>query len=201
MDTLKAKLEETVKGFNELQTSVKMAAKAGAGKEQKSFIERVSEVKKLLQKSLSREEKVKGLIKGLKQPVRWEDITILFDGANIEVIQDDRNLGTYSLDDLNFPKHKTNKQDKILRGVKGLFMSLFFNTTDKSVSVIDSKDNNNQKLKSGLSKVLCEAFGTNKDPIEIRNGEYRAIFIARFGGDLRVNEHRSGGEIFENHEY
>lgn len=165
------------------------------------FVERVSEIKKLLQKSLSKEEKAKGLIKGLKQPVRWEDITMLFDGASIEVIQDDRNLGTYSLDDLNFPKHRTSNQEKILRGVKGFFMSLFFNVTDKSISVIDSKDNNNQKLKSGLSKVLCEAFDTNKDPVEIKDGVYRPVFIARFGGVLRVDEHRSGGQLFDNHEY
>lgn len=165
------------------------------------FIERISGMKKQLEKNLSKEEKAKGLIKGLKQPVRWEDVTMLFDGANIEVIQDDRNIGTYSLDDLNFPKHKTNKQEKILRGVKGLFMSLFFNITDKSISVIDSKDNNNQKLKSSLSKTLCEAFGTNKDPIKITDGVYRPIFIARFGGELRIDEHRSGGELFENQEY
>lgn len=43
MDTLKAKLEETVKGFNDLQTSIKVAAKAGAGKEQKSFGELYAE--------------------------------------------------------------------------------------------------------------------------------------------------------------
>jgi hypothetical protein len=165
------------------------------------FIERMSEMKKLLEKSLSKEEKVKGLIKGLKQPIRWEEVILLFDGANIDVIQDDRNLGKYSLDDLNFPKLRTNKQDKILRGVKGIFMSLFFNKTDKSISVIDSKDNNNQKLKSSLSKILCEAFGTNKDPIEITDGVYRPVFIARFGGELRINEHRSGGELFDNKEY
>jgi hypothetical protein len=165
------------------------------------FVERISNIKKLLEKNLSREEKAKGFIKGLKQPVRWEDVIILFDGANIEVVQDDKKLGIYSLDDLNFPKHRTNKQEKILRGVKGLFMSLFFNKTDNSVSVIDSKNNNNQKLKSSLSKILCEAFGTNKDPITISDGVYRPVFTARFGRDLRVNDHRSGGEIFENHEY
>ncbi len=42
-DALKLKMDETVKGFNDLQTSIKVAAKANAGKEQKSFGEAFSE--------------------------------------------------------------------------------------------------------------------------------------------------------------
>ena len=42
-DALKLKMDETVKGFNDLQTSINVAAKANAGKEQKSFGEAFSE--------------------------------------------------------------------------------------------------------------------------------------------------------------
>ncbi len=165
------------------------------------FLKRFLKINDLLTKQLSREEKARKLITGLKQPVVWEQITIYFNGNEVEIKQNDRSLGVYSLTGLNFPKQKTNKGEKALRTSRGFFMALFFSTTKSVGEILSYEDNNNQKLKSSISKILCDAFNTNKDPIRKNNGIYEPIFNARFSAELRVNEHRSGGELFENQEY
>jgi hypothetical protein len=160
------------------------------------FVGRLRLLKSELKKCISRAERSKSIIIRLKQPILWENITLILKGTEIEIKQDKTSLGDYHLYALGFPKVRNRVNTR--RNVLGLFISLF--CTDKS-ELLDSTNNNNQKLKSSLSKILCGAFNTHKDPIVIELGLYKARFITRFGGDLRVNDYLSGKSITEQDEY
>jgi hypothetical protein len=161
------------------------------------FIDRMYSLKNELRKCLSKEERSKEQIVGLKQPIIWEQITIILKGVEIQVNQNNKDLGDYHLYELGFPKVK-NRLSKN-RTVVNFFISLFF--PDNS-GLLDSQNNSNQKLKGSLSKILNNVFNTNKDAIEIdRHKTYRAKFITKFGGDLKINDFSSGKMLTEQDEY
>ncbi len=160
------------------------------------FVVKLKIIVEELKKCISKTTKASSVIKGLKQPIIWEQITIILKGFEVEIKQDNKSLGEYNIQDLGFSKVKG------LRNISGFFFSLFIKETQKVSSILNSKKNENQKLKSSLSKVLTNAFNTNKDPIEIdKNGLYKAKFKTHSGAELRVNEHRSGGQFLDNHNY
>ena len=125
------------------------------------FLERMINLKKTLKNCLSKEEKTKGIIAGIKSPVIWEKITMIFNGDTLKIKQDNFVIGEYTLMELGFPKIKTE------RTVTGLFYSLFVRENQPKNNLLLSTDNKNQKIKSNLSKILCNAFNTNIDPISI----------------------------------
>lgn len=160
------------------------------------FVIKLKIIVEELKKCISKTTKASSVIKGLKQPIVWEQITIILKGLEVEVKQNEKSLGDYSIEDLGFPKFKG------LRNVTALFFSLFTKETEKVSSILDSKNNKNQQLKSSLSKILSNAFNINKDSIEIdRKGLYKAKFRVSTGGELRINEHRSGGQFLDNYDY
>jgi hypothetical protein len=160
------------------------------------FVIRLKTILEELKKCISKTTKASNVIKGLKQPIVWEQITIILKGLEVEIKQNKKSLGDYSIEDLGFPKFKGN------RNVTAIFFSLFTKETEKVSSILDSKNNKNQKLKSSLFKILINVFNTNKDPIEIdKKGLYKAKFRVSTGGELRINEHRSGGQFLDNYDY
>ena len=167
--------------------------------EENLFIERMTDLKKSVQICLSKEEKAKAIIKGLAQPVKWENITLLFDGGNFVVFQDKKNLGTYSLTELNFPRFKTRNRNKELRTVRGFLLSLCSYKQKEIRHILNYQDTNNQKLKEKFVKVLQNAFQTNKDPVRKNDVDliYEPIFDIKFSGDLGVNNFRSGKEEYD----
>lgn len=157
-------------------------------------------LKHKLEKKISRDEKIKGVVKGIKKPMRWEDITIIYDGDSIKVKQHDKSLGKYSLLDIGIPKITPRRTG----GVARLFL-LFFLKDELSKNQLDtllSSNSDNHKNKSNLSKMLCSAFGTNIDPIKIdsKTKLYSPIFKATYGGDLKLNEYPSGGHFYDSSE-
>lgn len=129
-------------------------------------------------------------IKGIRKPLRWEDVTIIYCGEIIKIKQNNTSLGEYDLNDLGIPKIGKTRMD----GVRQFFMSLFFIEYYKENTKLDSKNNNQQKLKSNLSKILKEAFETNIDPIGIdkENNRYIPLFKVSISEGLRVNDFASG---------
>jgi hypothetical protein len=163
--------------------------------EENLFIERMNNLKESLNKALSKEEKTRSIVKGLKGNFLWEKITIMLKGIEVDVFQDNRKLGEYTLDDLGFPKAKGQSN------VRGLFMGFFFDNKKTGILLFSEK-NKNQALKKILSAVLRNAFSTNIDPIEIdENKVYKPKFKVKTGGMLRINEHRSGMSLNEEQEY
>lgn len=160
------------------------------------FLERMINLKKTLKNCLSKEEKTKGIIAGIKSPVVWEKITMIFNGDTLKIKQDNLITGEYTLMELGFPKIKTE------RTVTGLFYSLFVRENQPKNNLLLSTDNKNQKIKSNLSKILCNAFNTNIDPINIdKYGFYKARFKTHLSGELYENKYASGGFLNENQEY
>lgn len=160
------------------------------------FLVKIRIILEELKKCISKTTKASSVINGLRQPIIWEQITIILKGLEVEIKQNEKSLGDYAIEDLGFPKFKGP------RNVTSIFFSLFTKEIEKISSMLDSKDNRNQQLKSSLFKILGNIFNTNKDPIEIdRNGLYKAKFKVSTGGELRVNEHRSGGSFIDNYDY
>lgn len=160
------------------------------------FVSKIQIILEELKKCISKTTKASSVIKGLKQPIVWEQITIILKGLEVEIKQNEKSLGDYSIEDLGFPKFKG------LRNVTAIFFSLFTEEIEKVSSILNSRNNKNQQLKSSLFKILSNTFNTNKDPIEIgRGGLYKAKFKTSTGGELRINEHKSGGQFLDNYDY
>jgi hypothetical protein len=160
------------------------------------FLERMNNLRKALKNCLSKEEKTQGIIKGLKKPLNWEQVVMIFNGDTLKIKQNDKTIGEYTLEELGFPKIKTE------RTVTGLFYSLFVRENQPKNNLLLSTDNKNQKIKSNLSKILCNAFNINIDPISIdKYGFYKARFKTHLSGELYENRYASGGFLNENQEY
>lgn len=160
------------------------------------FLERMIDLKNSLSNTLSKEEKTRAIVKGLRGDFSWERITIYFKGDEVDICQDDRNLGEYTLEALGIPKPKGKSN------VKGLFVGLFIDDERTGVLLFSKDNNKNQALKKRLTSILCNAFDTNKDPIKRDvNGIYTPIFKAKTGGLLRINDHPSGISLSEDYEY
>jgi hypothetical protein len=115
MDTLKAKLEETVKGFNDLQTSIKVAAKAGAGKEQKSFGELYAEG------VAENEEKIAKMKKGDHVSFEIKAVGNMLLSANLT----GDSVATYNSRQALVPGQKVNFRDLIptVQSATGLYVT------------------------------------------------------------------------------
>lgn len=154
-------------------------------------------LKLILEKKISKDEKIKGVIKGITHPVRWENITIIYDGDFIKVKQNTKSLGQYSLSEIGIPKITPKRSS----GVAKIFLLLFLKDElqPSQQDILVSSNTNNHKNKSNLSKILCSAFGTNADPIKIdlETRLYAPIFRATYGGNLKLNEYRSGRKLYE----
>ncbi len=160
------------------------------------FISRMKELKNSLKNCLSKEEKTKGIITGLKNPIIWEKVTMIFNGDTLKIKQENSIVGEYTLAELGFPKIKTE------RTVTALFYSLFVRENQPNNNLLLSTDNKNQKIKSNLSKIFCNAFNTNNDPIGIdKYGFYKAKFKTSLSGELYENTYSSGGLLNENKDY
>lgn len=160
------------------------------------FIERMLVLKKTLENTLSKTEKSKAVIKDLRGNFSWERITIYLTGQQVEVKQDDRNLGEYSFDDLGLPKAKGESN------VRGLFLGFFLDNEQTGKLLFSENNNKNQALVTKLNTILCNAFDTNIKPIEIgQNKIYKSKFKAKTGGELGINDHRSGRTLPEEYEY
>lgn len=163
--------------------------------EQNLFISRLLEQKELLKNFLSKEERTKAIVKGLRGDFSWRKITIYLKGEEVDIYQDQRNLGEYKLDKLGIPKPKGQSS------VRGFFIGLFIDDERTGVLLFSKKNNKNQALKKKITAILCNAFGTNIDPIEIDEyHNYTPIFKAKLGGELRSNDHRSGKKLPKEYE-
>lgn len=152
-------------------------------------------LKKVVSKKLSKKEKAKAIIQGLIKPVKWGDITLIFNGSTVKVKQNSKSLGEYSLSDLGMPKI-TKKGG---RSVPRFFMCLFISQQKQAFDFLSSSNNTNQKHKGKLSEILKNAFGTAIDPIYIddKSHQYTSLFKVSFGGELSINDHRSGGALYD----
>lgn len=159
------------------------------------FIERMLELKKEIENTLSKQEKTKGIVKGLRGDFSWRRITIYLKGEEVDICEDNRNLGEYTLDKLGIskPKGKSN--------VRGFFIGLFVDDERTGILLASKKNNKNQALKKRLTAILCNAFDKNIDPIEIDEyHNYAPIFKAKLGGELRSNDHPSGKKLPKEYE-
>lgn len=154
--------------------------------------EAIAEIKETLS-NVTPEAKKK--IKNLKNPIRWENITLLFNTDSVKIKQDSTLLGEYTLKELGVPKLRKNQSN----GVYSFFTRLFFKEHYIHSDILSVKDKNNQKLKSNLSKILREAFNTNKDPISIdqKTGKYIPLFKVGVGNDYRINNYHSGRRLYD----
>lgn len=153
----------------------------------------LSEIKEILENKNIKKEPSK--INGLIQPIRWQNITIIYNGENIKIKQDDTTLGEYNLEDLGMPKVRKTK----LKGVRQLFTSLFFPETYKENSVLLGTNYVNQKNKSNLSKILKKVFETNVDPIYIdtKTKKYIPYFKISLSEDYAINDFPSGIRLYD----
>lgn len=150
-----------------------------------------------VQKKLSKKEKTKAVVQGLKTPFRWEDITFIFTGRSVIIKQNQMSLGEYDLDDLGIPKATLKKGGSVF-----LFFSLLFAGTtvaEKDKTHLRSNINSNHKHKGKLKDILCNAFDTTKDPffIDERTNTYKPFFKVKQGRELNINNHRSGSDYFD----
>lgn len=138
-------------------------------------------------------------LQGLKKPLKWENIIILFDGDKIRIKQLDTLLaGDLFLEDIGIRKSKK-------KGAKTspltFFASLFM---PEKADQLDSTSNLNQQNKRSVSNSLKELFDTSEDPILIFNKRYKPKFKTSLIGELSeidIDRHRSGGTFYENHDY
>lgn len=157
----------------------------------------VNMLETVVKKKLSKQEKTKAVVQGLKAPFKWEDITLISDGQFITVKQHQRELGRYSYKELGLPEKKHKNGNGVYYFLGILFLGKTLQNKDK-VALL-STDNVNQANKKNLKKIFCNAFDTNKDPFTIdeKTDFYKPVFKISEGGDLSINDHRSGGSLID----
>lgn len=160
------------------------------------FLNKIEKLKQILNKQKTKKEKTKGIVIGIKGS-RWEDILILTDGTDLKVSEKDTFLGIYSLNEIGIPTGRNSGKNKLF----SFFMTLAFSKEkmdEKFTDIISSTKNVNQATKLRFKKIFNEAFGLSADPVRInKDGLYSANFKLKFMGNLRINDHTFGGELYK----
>lgn len=153
----------------------------------------LEEIEKVLVTNINK--KTSFVIEKLKTPIKWENITLIFNTDSLKIKQDSTILGTYTLKEIGIPKLRKTKSNSVYHFFFSLFLTDHYGAND----LLLVTNNNNQKNKSNLSKILRNAFSTNKNPIGIdkKTNKYIPLFKVSAGEDFRINDHRSGGKLYE----
>lgn len=184
-------------GLGKIEKEIFFSVEHLTGNEVSILSTYVNKLQSVLKKKLTKEEKTKAVVQGLKSPFKWDDITLISDGEFITVKQHQRELGRYSYKELGLPEKKHRNGNGVYYFLGILFLGKSLQNKDK-VALL-STNNTNQANKKNLKKILCNAFDTNEDPfmIDEKTNFYKPIFKISEGGDLSVNEYNSGGTLYE----